>query len=324
MNLLQAREVLSTVSAPDVPILLSGAPGVGKSEIVTEVARERGLTLLIEHPVIADPVDYRGLPRQVGGHAEWLPIGQLRRLAETDEPTLVLLDDVGQASASVQAALMQLVLARRIGDAAISPHVSFVLASNRPADRSGARPLLAALVNRLLVLPVEAVGSVWAEWALERPEIAPAVAAYARFRADLFATEVPLHHEPYCTPRSLAMAGRLIARGTAQEAVIAGAIGEASAVDLLHYCATTARLPPLPAMLGTGWKSKDPGLMHAALVLAARHADELTGEVIGWASRLPAEWGVAAVSAAVQCHRKIVIHHPAFAAWASANKEILL
>lgn len=49
------------------PLLISGAPGIGKSDIVAQASRELGYDLFIEHPVISDPTDYKGclMPRMV-------------------------------------------------------------------------------------------------------------------------------------------------------------------------------------------------------------------------------------------------------------------
>ena len=44
------------------PILLVGAPGVGKSSIVEQAAESSGFDIIISHPVVSDPTDFKCLP----------------------------------------------------------------------------------------------------------------------------------------------------------------------------------------------------------------------------------------------------------------------
>ena len=131
----ELSKILEQLVLAQEPFLLVGSPGVGKTEIVQQVAASLGVRCIVTHPVVDDPVDYKGLPGIVpsesGPRAEFLPFGDLAQLMSASEPTLVLMDDLGQATPAVQAAIMQLVLARRINGHAISEHVTFAAATNR-------------------------------------------------------------------------------------------------------------------------------------------------------------------------------------------------
>lgn len=66
-------EALSALIPERVPIHVSGACGVGKSQIVGQVAGDLGLDFLDVRAVQLDPVDLRGLPyvapgRRPNGH----------------------------------------------------------------------------------------------------------------------------------------------------------------------------------------------------------------------------------------------------------------
>lgn len=315
--------------APDVPVLLMGPPGVGKTARVTAWARDRGYDVHVEHPVIAQSVDYRGLPAVVDGEAHWLPLGALRALcAPSDRPRLLLLDDVGQATPAVQAALMQVVLARHIGDARLADDVCIVLASNRAEDRSGARPLLAALDNRVMAVTIAADPGAWADWVVTQPDCDPMVAGYVRFRPDCFAAAVPSTPGPYCTPRSLTMAARLLARGHRHSDLISGCVGTATGADLVAWLDAAARLPEIGAVLAdpaatvTKAMQADPGLMHAVTVMAARKAARDGAGVIRLADHLGGAWGVAIVSTAVGVHPEFR-RDRAFRGWAARNTGLL-
>src|SRR5262245_10832949 len=91
-----------------MPILVTGAPGIGKSNIIEDVCRELAADLILSHPAVADPTDARGLPWADGqGGATFLPFGELARALRATQLTVWFLDDLGQAPPAVQASFMQ-------------------------------------------------------------------------------------------------------------------------------------------------------------------------------------------------------------------------
>jgi midasin (ATPase involved in ribosome maturation) len=70
-----------------LPVLLVGQPGIGKTDIVTAAAAELGADLIVEHPVVSDPTDYKGLPFPTADGAEFLPFGMLKQLISADRLT---------------------------------------------------------------------------------------------------------------------------------------------------------------------------------------------------------------------------------------------
>ena len=314
----KALEYLS----PDMPVILVGPPGIGKSDVAKQ---KYGDNLIIEHPVISQSVDYRGLPVANGDHADWLPMGNLRKICDKDlEPTVVLFDDVGQSTPSVQAALMQIIQARRLGDAEISQNVSFLLATNRASDKSGARPLLSALVNRALVVEVKASIEDWIEWALTQKNMNPLAIAYVKFRPDLFATEVPNDSmAAYCTPRSYARAATI---KTNDVDILSGLIGKNMACDYLAYCDSASKLPNISDILAAPKMARaitDPGLVSALVIQAAYRAKDAYRQIFNLSENLCSPgWGVALVSAATSVFPDI-IKTQEFKSWAVAHKSLL-
>ena len=74
MTPLQVISALQTLTSIHQPVFLWGAPGVGKSQIVSQVAAMRGMALRDIRAVLLDPVDLRGLPRLTdAGTAVWCP-----------------------------------------------------------------------------------------------------------------------------------------------------------------------------------------------------------------------------------------------------------
>src|SRR5204862_2880106 len=96
--------------------LIKGKPGIGKTDIVTQACEDIDAQLYISHPAVSDPTDYKGMPAIVdaGTRAEFLPFGDLNKLIQANKLTVSFLDDLGQASNAVQAAVMQLVHGRQV------------------------------------------------------------------------------------------------------------------------------------------------------------------------------------------------------------------
>jgi MoxR-like ATPase len=66
-------EALHALISERVPLHIWGACGVGKSQIVAQVAVDLGWQFLDLRAVQLDPVDLRGLPRIAANRAEWVP-----------------------------------------------------------------------------------------------------------------------------------------------------------------------------------------------------------------------------------------------------------
>ena len=104
-----------------MPLLVTGAPGIGKSDVLAQAATRANAHLILSHPAVSDPTDVKGLPWVAADakHATFLPFGELDRALNATEPTVWFLDDLGQATPAVQASYMQLLLARRVNGHAL-------------------------------------------------------------------------------------------------------------------------------------------------------------------------------------------------------------
>ena len=74
-------ELLKRTIPHHLPILVTGAPGVGKSDIVAQACSATGADLILSHPAVSDPTDAKGLPWPIAGtnEATFLPFGELAR-----------------------------------------------------------------------------------------------------------------------------------------------------------------------------------------------------------------------------------------------------
>lgn len=237
------------------PVLITGAPGIGKSDIVAQAAAAAEADLILSHPAVADPTDAKGLP-WVGAsrdEATFLPFGELARALRAEKLTVWFLDDLGQASAAVQASYMQLLLARRVNGHVLPEHVTFVAATNRRTDRAGVSGILEPVKSRFVsIVELEANLDDWTQWAFAH-NIPAELIAFLRFRADLlsdFKASADLTNSP--TPRTWAHVAKLLALDLPQgisHTAIAGAVGEGAAVEFTAFRRLFAELPNIDAIL---------------------------------------------------------------------------
>lgn len=322
-----AKELVRTILG-GLPVLIKGAPGIGKSDIVGQAAVKADADLILTHPVVSDPTDAKGLPAIVDGKAEFLPYGDLRKMMQVKRRTVIFIDDLGQAPAVVQAAYMQLLLAREINGKKISDHVVFVAATNRREDRAGVTGILEPVKSRFAsIVELEVNLDDWCAWAYDH-EVPAEVIAFIRFRPNLLMDDerptADIVNRP--SPRTVAHFGKLLKNGATSMAFLAGAAGEGFAAEFIAFQRTYQSLPSIEEILKHPDKAKvpkEPAALYAvAVALAIRATDKTAGNIMKYAARLPAEFSVLTVR---DCVRKCsaVANCPEFIAWATKHQEVL-
>ena len=263
-----------------LPFMVTGAPGVGKTEIITEGTALAGADFLISHPAIEDPTVPGGFPwpDPNGKEARFLPFGILAQAIRATKPTAWLLDDFGQANPSVQAAYMQLIRSGRVGEHVLPNYVTFILATNRRTDRAGVTGVLEPVKGRMASI-VELQTSIddWCQWAFAHG-IPATLVAFLRFKPSLLSAFMPtadLTNSP--TPRTWASLAALEKLGFArsvEHAAFAGAVGQAAADEYLVFRQLFKSMVNLDSILA------DPD--HAPI---PTKLDELYATSVGLASR---------------------------------------
>jgi MoxR-like ATPase len=94
-----------------VPLHIWGACGVGKSQIVAQVASDLKWQFLDVRAVQLDPVDLRACRGSVD-QAEWVP----PKFLPTSGEGILFLDELTSAPQMTQAGCYQLVLDRKLGE----------------------------------------------------------------------------------------------------------------------------------------------------------------------------------------------------------------
>lgn len=324
------------------PVLIVGSPGLGKTDIVLKSCQDIGADVIISHPVVSDPTDYKGLPfvyNTDGGEkeAKFLPFSDLKRLIEATKLTVFFLDDLGQAPASVQAAAMQLLLGRRINDHKISDFVTFVAASNRREDKAGVQGILEPVKSRFMtIVDLSPDEEDWYDWALKN-NMPTELVAFIRWKRSTnesmlydFKPSMEMKNSP--CPRTVAHAGRLI-NGKLPDAVefeaIKGAAGEVFATNLIGFLKVYRNLPDPDKIIADPENSKlpdsskRPEVMFALLAsIAARATGKNFGNIVKLSYRLPDEFSVMLIKDCVMKDLELA-EISAFREWSTKHKDLV-
>lgn len=141
--------VLIAAGRVNVPVLLWGAPGIGKSSLVNSMARAEGLHLETVITSVREPSDLAGLPVVSDGGVRLAPPAWAVNL-NADEGGLLFLDELSSAPPAVQAAALRVTLDRVVGDLALPRSVRVIAAANPPEYAADGWDLPAPAANRFL------------------------------------------------------------------------------------------------------------------------------------------------------------------------------
>lgn len=186
-------EALTLAVAADLPVLLWGEPGIGKTAALTQLAAALDLPLTTVIASVHEPSDFSGLPIIGDDPAEqgvpMAPPDWAVRLVRAGRG-LLFLDELSTAPPAVQAALLRLVLERRIGSLQLPPGVRIVAAANPRSSAADGWELSPPLANRFVHLQwthdhdvvVRGLGGTWprATLPLLAPERLPEAVDFAR------------------------------------------------------------------------------------------------------------------------------------------------
>ncbi len=252
MKPLEVKAAVDHLVQERVPLFLWGAPGIGKSSIVRQIAQERGIGFMDLRLTLLDPTDLRGIPFfDAASHkAVWAPPAFL---PDGSEPEGILfLDELNTAAPMVQASAYQLILDRRIGEYELPEGWAIVAAGNRESDRGVVFRMPAPLANRFVHLEMEIDPDQWRSWAVANG-FDPSVIGFISARPEaLFMFDAKSAHRSFATPRSWEYVDKIL-KSTPEEALlmplIAGSIGEELAAEFLSWRASAGELPDLEAIL---------------------------------------------------------------------------
>ncbi len=235
--------------------MLHGRPGIGKTEIVQQLADETGARLYDLRLTTIEPQDLRGLPfyDHDARRTVWYPPEDLPD--DPDRPAILFLDELTAAAPALQPTVYGLLQERRVGQHPLPASTFIVAAGNTVEDGAIAYEMGTALSDRLVHLSLRAEAGDWIARFAVPCGVHPAVTAFIRTRPDLLdTTEDALRKGQMiaCTPRSWARVSTLlhaVPDKAVRDVLIAGTLGEAAAAEFILIAEDIAATVEATAML---------------------------------------------------------------------------
>jgi MoxR-like ATPase len=332
------REFTAAVAGTHTPVMLWGPPGVGKSQIVAQIAARHDAPLIDLRLAQMEPTDLRGIPFRAGRHVVWSVPAALPDAERHGARGVLFLDEITSAVPTVTAAAYQLILDRRLGEYCVPDGWAIFAAGNRQGDRGVTYQMPAPLANRFAHYEIEPDLEDWVAWA-HAQGVDERLIAFLRFRPDLlFQFDPARYAAAFASPRTWEYAGRALAK-FAEDTVLLGealnaCVGAAAGTALRAFLAHIGAIPDLLAIAAGDEVQVPRGieLQYAVAAALVRHVARLPAAqqtraancVLDYARRFPQrEIGV---MLAVDLQRTLgrpLYELPAFAAWAADVSELL-
>ncbi len=305
-----------------VPTFLWGAPGIGKSSIVKQIAKSRGIGFIDLRLALMDPTDLKGIPfYDKDSHtALWAPPAFLPR----DGAGILFLDELNSAAPSVQASAYQLILDRRVGEYELPEGWAIVAAGNREGDRGVTYRMPSPLANRFVHFEMDVDVEDWRLWAYKNA-IDDRVVSYISYKNEhLFTFDAKSDTKSFATPRSWEYVNSVLKSSVSENLLletIGGAVGRDVAVSFLAFCKVMNRLPDIKSILesGSGEYSDEVDVLYAlstGLVSAylKESDDEKLENILRYTLGLKSEFAVMTVQD-LQRNGVRMEHLKAFSKW---------
>lgn len=218
VTLAEAKQIIMSMGT-NQSILMLASPGVGKSDIVQQIADTLGYECRSLLGTQIAPEDISGIPRIEGeGDNQRSVFYPPKLLLPADgKPFVLFLDELPICNQEVQKAMYSLLLDRKIGERKLPKGTIVVAAGNNIEDSAMVRAMSTALVNRVIILHIKVSVKEWLEWGSQiddngktkvRDDIRAFIAANdfcLQYKDPDTGSKVPSNaNEPFSTPRSWA------------------------------------------------------------------------------------------------------------------------
>ena len=232
------------------PIFLWGPPGIGKSDIVHQIAKTIDAHVVDVRLSLWEPTDIKGIPYfdSNANKMVWAPPSELpdEEMAAQHNAIVLFLDEMNSAAPAVQAAAYQLILNRKVGTYRLPDNVYIVAAGNREADKGVTYRMPAPLANRFVHLEMRVDFDDWFQWAVDN-KINKDVVGYLQFsKKDLYDFDPKSPSRSFATPRSWSFVSELLEDELSEDVttdLVSGSVGEGLAVKFMAHRKIASSMP---------------------------------------------------------------------------------
>jgi hypothetical protein len=316
------KEVIACMEVGLVPMVTS-SPGLGKSSIFAQIAKDFGLVMIDLRLSQMAPEDLMGLPMRKEEKAYFAPF-EMFPTESTPIPKgmngwMLNLDECNSAPKSVQAAAYKLILDRYVGQEKLHPNVYIVAAGNLATDKAIVTQQGTAMQSRLIHLELIADHKSSMEH-MAKNGYDHRIIGFLEFQPEKLHSFRPDHTDKtFACPRTWEFASRLI-KGKAYTdvsiALLAGALSDGVAVELHTFMQEYDKIPKFNRIMQAPKTIEvpvEPSTKYAVLTMILDQVTEQNFEtVVEYMLRFPTEFQALFFRGVV--HRKPSIKRlPAFA-----------
>ena len=339
VNKILTQEFESVFDGHHTPVMLWGAPGIGKSQIISQVAEAHEVNIIDIRLSQMEPSDLRGIPFKNGKLVDWSIPSLLPDEKRHGKQGILFLDEITSAPPTVSAAAYQLILDRRLGDYIVPDGWVIFAAGNRQGDRGVTYSMPAPLANRFSHYELDVNLDDWAAWAYKN-QIDERIIGFLRYRPEHLFEFDPAHNPAaFPSPRTWEFVHRALKKFDTDLALFRQAasacVGEVAGVEITTFVEHMADLPDLDAIIQGESVSipKELDLQYAICAalagraIAAKDSDQaqqIWGNILNFAREFPQkELGVMLVSDMQRAIGGDIFAVPEFANWAGKIAETL-
>jgi MoxR-like ATPase len=254
----EALETLEALWELPFSVMLWGPPGVGKSALVRELARRKGVPLKdvrLSHKVASD---IGGLPALDHTHKKttfYLP-DFLPDESRDGPEGILFLDELPGADDQTRIASYGLILERSVSNYQLPEGWHIIAAGNRPEDDPVNREFGSAMNDRVVHLLVEPDHKAWLSWAASH-DLSREVMAFIHImphRLSADPASITQGHAIVPSPRSWERVSEVlkrVKRKRSRELIVSGLVGDAVAHEFFIIAEEVAAMTSIETILAT-------------------------------------------------------------------------
>lgn len=303
LTLSETKKVVAASLKAGITPILKSQPGVGKSALINQIAKERNLEVIDVRLSQCDSSDLLGIPNFNGKKASYHPMDifplEGDPIPEGKKGWVLFLDELGNAETDVMKAAYKVVYDRMIGNQKIHDKCYIVCATNREADGCFVNPMPAALKSRLLHINVRLDVQEWLRYAAENA-LDGRILSFIAWDNGMLATNfIDSGEESYGCPRSWEAVSKYIKdiedlNDPLVTAAIAGLVGTAQQIKFTSFFKYFKKIPTYEDVVKNPVKAKlnkdDLGCVWASIgMLLNNYQEKDTKQVVEYVLRMNAE-----------------------------------
>ena len=317
----------------NIPTMVWGPPGIGKSQIAYQIANDLNAKLFELRANLFDPVDVRGglkvVEQEDGTYRTRYGVPEDYPDSNYGGNVVLLVDELPNAPKATQNALLQLVLDKKIGTYTLPAGTAIIAAGNRSIDRAAVHEMPTPVKNRFAHYEIEANIDDWVAWAMQN-NISPTIVSFLRYRPTQL-HNLDARENAFPTPRAWEMVNRKLPfmGGNTDEEFYgtASLIGDGPAGEFIAFKKSVDKMPDLDQIVQNPTYTQvpdDPSVLYAVSGALAPRADTNNfKEIMKYAKRMPAEYQVVLVRDSLAKDRELM-QTDAFQQWTQDNANVLI